>query len=281
MKNHSHKAHHKIHVHKLSPKIKHHHPDSILNKYRGKLKLIESLRGIYAGREIWILATGPSLDDIPDDFLEIDETIDSDLPTPKISIAVKEAAIPFPNCTYNIWTFRARELRHVYLPRGIIPKNFKKFIFSIRKSDNINFFGPQAFKSIYMRFGKNATMGNLSGVCEAIIAGTSSSYCGVGTITHLAIEAAVIMGASKISLVGCDHGRVNGKIRAQNRGISLGYNWADGGGSSGYECMAAGTDFLADFFRDHGIEIVRYYHDRGYEPIGKAKEEVEDEPQIM
>ncbi len=243
----------------------HDHSAPLLGKY--KLKLIEGLRGVYAGKEIWILATGPSLDDIPEDFLRESE--------PKISIAVKEAAMPFPDCTYNIWPFRDYELRHVYLPRGQIPGKFGKFIFTIRNNDQNNFYGKQISKPTYLRYGKGGTIGQMKSMCQSIIAGNSSMYYGVGTIAHLAIAAAIVMGATKISLVGCDHGMVDGKMRFQ-KGISGGYGWANMD-ARGYEEMRVGTNFLADFFKDYNIEIVRYYHGRGYEEVGEI---IEDEKKI-
>ncbi len=241
----------------------------------GKLRFIESFRNTRPNREAWILATGPSLDSIPDDFLRVDERVDSDPPVPKLCIAVKEAAIAFPDCTFNIFPFRDYPLRHIYLSRGIIPRNFKKFIFSIRKNDRENYFGKQSAQATYMRYSQGGTLEMMKGVCDSIVAGNSSSYCGVHTIMHLAVEAAIVMGATRISLVGCDHGMVGGKLRAQRGGISQGYGWnrPEPPGAPGYELMKAGTNFLADYFREHDIDIVRYYHGEGYEPIGKAKEE--------
>ena len=242
----------------------HNHSASLLKIYKGKLKFIENLRGVYAGKEIWILATGPSLDDIPGDFLQN--------PEPKISIAVKEAAIPFPDCTYNIWPFRDYPFRHIYLPRGQIPGKFGKFIFTIRDKDKDNYYGRQIFKPTYLKYAQGGTVATMKSMCESIIVGNSSVYYGVGTITHLAIAAALVMGATKISLVGCDHGTIGGKIRAQR--IKGGYGWQTPH-IKPYEDMKVGTNFLANFFRNHGIEIVRYYYGRGYEEIGDVVKDKE------
>lgn len=244
-----------VHKHFHSQKDK--HDPSVLNQFKGKIRFIENLRGRYAGKEIWVFATGPSLDDLPEDFLSMDN---------KICIAVKEAAMPFPNCTYNIWPFRDYPLRHVYLPRGKIPRKFRKFIFTIRNRDRDNYYGEQSSKAIFLRYVQGGTIGKMKTMCESIIAGNSSVYYGVGTITHLAIAAAVVMGASKVSLVGCDHGSIDGKLRFQ-RGISGGHGWQLSYAKP-YEDMRVGTNFLANFFRGHGIEIVRYYHGRGYEGVG-------------
>lgn len=260
------------HVCRFFRPIKHNHPDSILKKYKDKLRFIENLRGRYINREIWILATGPSLDDIPRDFLKIDEMIDSDPSVPKISIAVKEAAMPFPDCTYNIWPFRDYELRHIYLPRHQIPSNFDKFIFTIREKDRENYYGEEIFKSIYLGYMQGGTIENVKSMCENIVTNTSSVYYGVGTITHLAIAAALVMGATRVSLIGCDHGAIDGKIRAQS--IKGGYGWQSSH-IKPYEDMRVGTNFLADFFRNHGIEIVRYYHGKGYEEIGEIVRDAE------
>jgi len=262
----------------------HNHPIAgTLREYRGRLRYIERLYRHYLGREIWVLATGPSLEDIPDNFLQIDETIPPDEKgntVLKIAIAVKEAGIAFPDSTYNLWAFRDRALRDIYLPRGMIPNNFGRFIFSIFKSNRENYFGKQSLKAIYMRFRQGGTLQIMKNVCDSIVAGNSSIYCGVTTITHLAIEAAIVLGASKVSLVGCDHGFPDGKLRAQNRGMSRGYSWKTAY-LDGYETQIPGTNFLADYFRPHGIEIVRYYHGKGYERVGKpiSEEESAEEAQ--
>ncbi len=253
---------------------KHKHDSSASGQFTGKLRFVESLRGNYPGREIWVLATGPSLDDIPQDFLEVDETIPPDengKTVPKICIAVKEAAIAFPDCTYNIWPFRSYGLRHVYLPRGKIPSKFGKFIFSLRPQDRDNYFGEQSSKAIFMKYTQGGTVEKMRGMCEAIVAGNSSTYFGVGTITHLAIAAALVMGASRVSLVGCDHGTVDGKSRFQ-RGMSGGYGW-DRPAERVYELMHIGTNFLGNFFSDQGIEIARYHHGKGYESVRGLKED--------
>lgn len=271
------------HRHSLDmPEVKkgssHNYPVAgILADYKGKLRYIESLRNIHIGREIWVLATGSGLDDIPDDFLQIDETIPLDEKgntVPKIAITVKEAGIGFPNSTYNLWAFRDYALRHIYLPRGMVPNNFGRFIFSVCKLSRPNYFGKQSPKATYMRFYQGGTLAIMKNVCDSIIAGNSSIYCGVMTITHLAIEMAIVLGASKVSLIGCEHGFPGGKLRAQTRGMSQGYHWS-GNDLHGYEMQIPGTNFLADYFRPHGIEIVRYYHGRGYERIGELTSEKE------
>lgn len=263
---------HEHHKHEHTHK-KHHHPPGLLETKH--LKRIESLRNVYKGQEIWVLATGPSLEDIPDNFLTTPET--------KISIAVKEAAMAFPDCTYNIFPFRDNILRKTYLSSGRIPSNFGKFIFSIRKNDTQNFYGKRAQKATFIRFVQGGTVERLRSMCASIVAGNSSVYYGMGTITHLAIASALVMGASKISLVGCEHGETPGHSHALTRGMSAlpGFKESNigmfhGRWMDGWEPMRVGTNFLADYFRDHGVEIVRYYHAKGYEPIGRAKEEAEN-----
>jgi len=216
------------------------------------------------------LATGPSLDDIPKDFLAVDEMMLPDKNgnrPPKISIAVKEAGMAFPGCTYNMWPFRDYPLRHIYFPRGMIHPSFSKFIFSIRKINRENYYGRQAIKATYIRYTQGGTIQNMKVMCDSIVAGNSSMYYGIGTITHLAIAAALVMGASRVSLVGCDHGTVKGKLRAQS--IKGGYGWKSPV-DEGYEIMKVGTNFLADYFKDKGVEIVRYYHGKGYEEVGEV-----------
>ena len=267
----------KSHNHSLDllPEVKkkdgsHYHPIAGTLAEIGHLHYIENLRGVYAGREIWVLATGPSLDDLPKNFLAIDEMMEPDENgnrPPKISIAVKEAGMVFPGCTYNMWPFRDYPFRHIYLPRGMIHSSFNKFIFSILKIKRENYYGKQAAKATYIRYTQGGTIKNMKTMCDSIVAGNSSIYYGIGTIAHLAIATALVMGASKISLVGCDHGTIDGKLRAQS--IKGGYGWQTPV-EQGYEDMKVGTNFLANYFRDHNVEIVRYYHGKGYEAVGEV-----------
>ncbi len=255
----------------------HDHPTTGMLSELGRLRYIENLRGAYAGREIWVLATGPSLDDLPRDFLAVDETIEPDESgnrPPKVSIAVKEAGLVFPGCTYNIWPFRDYPLRHIYFPRHMINLPFNRFIFSIRKTDRENYYGRQSAKATYLRYVQGGTIQLMKGMCDAIVAGNSSVYYGVGTIAHLAMAAALVMGASRVSLVGCDHGAINGKIRAQS--IKGGYGWGNAD-MRPYENMRVGTNFLANYFKEHNVEFLRYYHGKGYEKVGDV---VEDEKVI-
>lgn len=238
---------------------KHHHV-GLLAQYKNKLRFVESLRDDCAGEEVWVLATGPSLDYLPDNFLS-DE---------KICIAVKEAGIAFPTCTYNMWPFRAKELKY-YLSLGKIPKvsgrvPYEKFIFTILRSDCENWLGEQCTQPTYMRMVKGGTIEKLEEMCNHIINRNSSVYYGMGTISHLAIALAVMMGAARISLVGCDHGAIDGRGHATRRGLSGGYGWSRYTPSS-YEQMHEGTNFLANFFKHHGHEIVRYHHGVGYREI--------------
>ncbi|GAI04345.1 unnamed protein product, partial [marine sediment metagenome] len=61
------------------------------------LQFIEDCRDRHKGEEIWILGSGSSLDDFPDNFFN---------PKEKIAIAVKLARVAFPDCTYYHDSFR-------------------------------------------------------------------------------------------------------------------------------------------------------------------------------
>jgi len=268
------------HVCELFRPPKHSHPKSILSQYGENLRFIESLRNTRVNEEIWILATGPSLDDIPDDFL-----------TFKTSIAVKEAGIAFPDCTYNMWALADTSLRRTYLPKNMIPKidgrvPFEKFIFSIRESYANDWLKERRTDPTYIKYTRgyqqegefsthdvDATLAKMQEMCDNIIARESTMYYGLGTIVHLAIVTAVVMGAKKVSLVGCDHGESKTKSHAMARGLewctdfekSQVVPWGDT-----YSLMKIGTSFLANYFKKHGIEIMQYNPKKGYKVIQSA-----------
>ena len=90
------------------------------------------------------------------------------------------------------------------------------------------------------------------------------------SVLHTAIEAAAIMGAKYITLVGCEHGglyaRCCGLEKYYAPGLFLPYPKVD-------PRLQNGTIWLAELFQPHGIKVRRYFYKktknypRGYQKI--------------
>lgn len=160
------------------------------------MKLIEELRDNHKGKTIWIIGTGPSLDEYPDDFFD-----------DKICIGLSYAFVAFPKCTYTMAVHQAEP----NLIKEKYPEFLKKCIFALAPKENIKIFGLIDPKN----YGKEPYYFNWSGKIDGteedfraslknIFAGKSTKFAQRGTVLHFAIQSAVLMGAKKIILVGCD-----------------------------------------------------------------------------
>lgn len=232
-----------------------------------KFRFIEDLRDRYKDTEIWILATGPSLDDFPDDFFDN-----------RISIALKFAAIAFPLRTFILFLSGDLDYGPVdwikeghgdRLTNSIVAINSSKF--------NIpDWPGNYSLEPYYMavRFS-DSTKKQISQAVGAIINGEQYNYPRVITTLHYAIQAAAIMGAQKITLIGCDALTSLWNQHAQKRGVGEAYRKDYGGEpmdgeiegikSLPAENMRKGTRWFVEEFARHRVEVCRYFYGKGYE----------------
>jgi len=227
-------------------------------------RFIEDLRDKHLGEEIWVLGCGPSLDAFPDDFFN-----------DKITIALNWAIIGFPECTY--WhghheCFREylRDARPEFLQKSIIlfpfPQPRKDFI-----TDPVEFFGELTSQVIWMRFGDQWPISKkvFADMVEDIMAGRRDClYQASGTVAHTAVEAAAIMGARRIAMVGCEHSYHTASAHAQSRGMGAYYGPIDARGR--VSDHKRGDCWLAELFGKHGVEVIRYF----YEDVGPAGAEL-------
>ncbi len=223
------------------------------------MRNIEDLRGIHKDKEILIIGSGSSLDDFPDKFFK-----------DKITIALNWTIIRFPNCTY--WHGHHEGLRE-YL-RDEKPEFLEKSIISFpfpgpfkhgRITDRKEFFGDLVSKPIWLKFGdiRPIPRSAFEKIVEDIMEKQDDCrYRASGTVAHTAVEAAAVMGAKYITMIGCEH-----------RGPS-----AQSGGIGDYKknrnpnynpniLLLNGTQWLAELLEPHGIEVRRYFYDSGYESI--------------
>jgi|GEM_PF-4704625 len=230
------------------------------------MRYIEDLRDIHKDKEIWIIGCGPSLDDFPDKFFK-----------DKITIALNWAIIRFPDCTY--WHGHHEELREYlrdekpeFLEKSIILFPFPGPFRHGRITQPKEFFGDLVSKPIWMKFWdtrpipKSAFEEVIKSIMEKR---TPRGYRASMTVAHTAVEAAAVMGANRITMIGCEHQGGH----AQRYGMD---DYCRGGIPSSPSVdprLPNGTIWLAELFRPYGIKVRRYFYKktknypRGYQKI--------------
>jgi len=233
------------------------------------MRFIDDLRDCHKGKTIWIQGIGQSLCDFPRKFFD-----------KKISIALNWAVIAFPNCTY--WHGHhecvreyLRDEKPEFLRKSIILYPFPGPFRHGRITQPKEFFGELVSKPIWMKFWdtrpipKSAFEEAIKYIVEKRTA--PRGYRASMTVAHTAMQAAAVMGAKRIVLVGCEH---RGSY-ARCYGM---YDWRKACG--GFEIFPIhdsryqdGTRWSAEIFAKYGIEVIRYYHKdgpfykKGYEKI--------------
>lgn len=272
----------KVHHHRHPKVHRFQSPKQVKTETKIKYKFIEDLWNREAGKEIWVLGSGPSLDDFPDGFFDWDPESEKG----KIAIAVKYTHVAWPKAKYYQWSMINRYLWAYFLKNQHL---LEKCIINLRSR------GPGASKignkPIYMPIGnRNAKYKDYEIVAPYLVAGKRppNRYPATATIVHWALQVAAIMGASRITAVGCEAKFRKFQAHALKRGMDKVYGpdpskiWGGlrqqpppGGYSVALvtgeaprmKIMRQGTDWLAKAMKPYGIEIARYYYGKGYEEI--------------
>lgn len=259
-------------------------------------RFIEDLHNIHKGEEIWVLGCGPSLDDFPDNFF--DEKY-------RIAITATWAMIAFPNCTYTAFSQgHTHQLIHVLRNRShLLHKHIVRL--TPAELENRVFIGPEPIYSrlheielglpdpIYlqirgMELEDYKKIGSeelderkvyFSSLANNLINGTPVSFASAGTCIHYEIQAAIVMGAKKITLAGCEIKYLKFQGHAYKRGMDKIYKKSDQipkdgypdivltGEKKGQKRIRAGTAFLAKIMKPCGVQIANFYYNKGYEEI--------------
>ncbi len=231
-----------------------------ITRGRGKtaVRFIEDLRNKYKGEEIWVMGTGPSLDDFPDNFFDN-----------KISIACNWAFVAFQNCTY----FLNYHIAHSDFIRKYLSHLTHKWLLWFPPEDKLNheWVDKQRDMILVQRDVTGVVEENFDKAVDAIMRGKPYKYLASGTMVHGAIQVAAVLGAAKITLVGCEHRARPDQGHAGKRGMRIFYQESPPGlqsySTALNEVMLLGTNRLVEAFKRHGIEVMRYYFDKGYEKI--------------
>lgn len=250
-KNHIHKPHRHVPIYRFDE-----------SQYRW----IEDLKDIHKGEEIWVLGCGPSLDDFPDGFFDEEY---------RIAIAVNWSALAFPNCTYNAFS----KVDHVF--GKYVSRNrqhlLHKHIIHLRTRGMAA--KPIGGRPIYMRvFGSpNCSEDYYQSLPNHLLNGIPMRYGQSGSVVHWDLQAAIIMGAKKVTAVGCSGRATKSHGYATRSGLDEVYRPVfrpDGptiedqtGRSAWSQSFRNGIDWLARAFAPHGIQVARYFYEKGYEKI--------------
>lgn len=238
------------------------------SKVENKLKFIEDFRDRHKGEEIWILGTGPTLDDLPNDFFNT--------PKNRTSIACNYTIMAFPQCTY----WHTTHSRQVIFMREHKPRILKKAILllpllkkrpPLNDEQSLKLLGSYWNDPIYFRGRGEKNFEILVNRTVKYIMNRQVCpwhYLGNATLIHYAIQIAAIFGAKKISLVGCETTLRAGKYHAEKLRKYYSPTGKDVVKPEVFRCMyAKGTQLLARAFKPYGIEVRRYFPKESYKNI--------------
>ncbi len=227
--------------------------------------LLEKARDRHKGEEIFIVGSGPSIDDLPDGFFD-----------DKISLAMGWVFTAFPNCTYYFSVDRD-------FPKWVVenrPKDSHKLICACEPvgiTDFRNHMDEYGEKPMYAPWGVTGFNGFVESVSN-IMRGKACRLADMATCVQPAIQVAAILGARKITLAGCEARSAKYRNNARKRGLDKFYTEKKQKGREYSEAAQRGdTDFfrrarigvkwLADLFGPYGVEVKRFYYGKGYEDI--------------
>lgn len=234
------------------------------------MKFIEDIRDRHKGEEIWVIGAGSSLDEYPVDFFK-----------DKICIGVNWVFSVFVYIRDKQVKFRAQVFYSVHEhrePADWIAKHkplFLKHCFFLLPPERRDGGGHRDFRMIwwedynedpyYMRWGLKGHMAvsasdqDFKDVAKCIAKGGNCCYVCRGTTIHWAIQAAAVLGAKKIYVVGAEakgaYVRGHGSMYKNRKPTKDHPHWR------------AGTEALVKAFKPYGIEIVLHRYDRGEQQL--------------
>jgi len=226
------------------------------------MKYIEDLRDIHKGEEIWVIGSGPSLDDYPIDFFK-----------DKICIGVNWVFSTFLDMGDGLAKFSTRIFYSLHSHSehaDWIAKNIPHFLTNCflishphRMFGGFSYCRPSDFNEdpywIRNSFGVSrvrATDATFRLIAKSIMEKRSGcSYHCRGTTLHWAIEVAAVLGAKKIYLVGAS--ATGGRMRKHGSRYPKDHHHGLIG------TWRSGNKSLAVAFRPYGVKIVYYYYDKG------------------
>ena len=234
------------------------------------MKYLEDLRNIHKGEEIWVIGAGPSLDAYPLDFFKDKVCIGMNWVF-SVFIEIGDRHKKFKSKKfYSVhehrpqadWIAKHRPdfLKNCFflLPPRRLQRGHSKFVWWEDYNDD----------PYYMRWKlcgpklAQATAKDFAIVADCIMKKGRCGYVCRGTTLHWAAQAAVVLGARKIYLVGAS--ARGGYMRKHGSKYTKIVNYNP---KTRTKPWRTGTKAMAEAFRPHGVEIVRYYYGKGVEAI--------------
>lgn len=231
------------------------------------MRFIEDLRDKYKNEEIWILGSGPSLDDYPDNFFEN-----------KIFIEINWIFFAFPPLKESQYILTT----HFEPPKYLMahnPEFLKQCILGLplatgRERWEADLLGAYKNDPIYFRWhftgGRDEPfLKYFESTIQSIMKGEACKYVCLTTNVHYAIQMAVILGAKKIILAGCDGKLKKNRERAIKRGLAPYYHKKKRRGAQPEKPQKwqFGTKLFSEAFKPYGITVRKYFYNTGYKEI--------------
>lgn len=246
------------------------------------MRFIEDLRDKYKNQEIWVVGPGPSLDDFPEDFF-----------TGKVSIVMRPCDVVFPNFTFSICSYDQPEFCSQFKTNSA---RLKRQIFTLNPKHKANWLSeynkypiffrtlkPYSFRDspMWLGIGKYVTKVHVEETIKEIMKKKSQRYAGIGIMQGWTIETALVLGASKVTLAGCE-GRI-AKFRWHAERVSFHYASTEAQNlrpsANGFsevqlkffakleQRMQTEVQWFAEILKPYGIEISRYFYGTGYRKV--------------
>jgi len=232
------------------------------------MKFIEGIRGKHTGEKIWVAGSGKSLDDYPIDFFK-----------DKVCIGMNWVFAAFTDIGDGLEKFKTRAFysvhEHSEPAEDLVkyaPHLLKDCFFLLPPSRRdtprrMVWWEDYNDDPTYMRWGLvghggvRASDEEFEEMAKCIMEKKDECYyvCRCTTL-HWAIDAAVVLGAKKICLVGADRTGPGNRGHAQEHGLSAFYSSTPIAKRPFWE---GGTRALMSIFGEYGIEIVFYYYGKG------------------
>ena len=220
-----------------------------------KVKRVEELKDIYKGKEVWIIGTGKSLDDFPSDFFD-----------DKITIGLNGAIYKFPNCTWwhgnhEVWREYFRDEKPDMLNKCIFCYPMTGLLPHKTSRDPEVFFGDKVGIPYWSHYYDTdpVTKTSYKKSVQQIIDGKEVRFLASESIVHITIQVAFLMGASKITLVGCEHKSYPNQnshagSKEELKKIEPWKPW------SNHPAVLKATAILAEVLSDNGVNMNRYFN---------------------
>ena len=231
-------------------------------------KEITDFRDTEKKSTFWIIGCDPNLQCYPSDFFD-----------DKLSIAISVACVAFPRSTYFVCTSTPvldaiKRVRPDFLTKCILPLNCTRSK-PLPYWEQLNpYWQDYGLDPIYMKLVKGPQVAHTSmdwqRMVRQIFSDGHVDFVQPSTSTHFGIEAAAIMGAKKIVLVGCSHKSTKYFFHAQTRGMWIFFLEKRPGDKETYPAsyingripelatMRRDTIRFKRAFAKHNVEIMRH-----------------------